>query len=34
LAAILIWNRININSPLHPGDRLIIYPAGSLTDTP
>ncbi len=34
LAAILIWNRININRPLHPGDRLIIYPAGSRTDSP
>jgi len=27
LAAILIWNRVDLNSPLHPGDRLIIYPA-------
>ena len=26
LPAILIWNRININQPIHPGDRLIIYP--------
>jgi membrane-bound lytic murein transglycosylase D len=34
LAAILIWNRINMNSPLHPGDRLIIYPVGSRTDSP
>jgi len=34
LAAILIWNRINMNSPLHPGDRLIITPAGSRTDSP
>ncbi|WP_020678361.1 lytic transglycosylase domain-containing protein [Geopsychrobacter electrodiphilus] len=25
LAAILIWNRIDLNSPLHPGDRLIIH---------
>ncbi len=25
LAAILIWNRIDLNGPLHPGDRLIIY---------
>ncbi len=34
LAAILIWNRIGINSPLHPGDRLVIYPAGSRTGSP
>ncbi len=34
LAAILIWNRINMNSPLHPGDRLIIYPVESRTDSP
>lgn len=25
LAAIIIWNRIDINRPIHPGDRLIIY---------
>jgi hypothetical protein len=29
LAAILIWNRVDLDSPLHPGDRLIINPAGS-----
>jgi len=34
LAAILIWNRINLNSPLHPGDRLIVSPVGSRTDSP
>jgi len=34
LAAILIWNRINLNSPLHPGDRLIIHPVESGTDSP
>ncbi len=34
LAAILIWNRIDLNSPLHPGDRLIINPSGSSTDSP
>ncbi len=34
LAAILIWNRININRPLYPGDRLIIYPDGSRIDNP
>ncbi|MCD6582936.1 MAG: transglycosylase SLT domain-containing protein [Desulfuromusa sp.] len=31
LAAILIWNRIDLNRPLHPGDRLIISPADSRT---
>ena len=34
LAAILIWNRIGLNSPLHPGDRLIIQQAGSRTASP
>ncbi len=34
LAAILIWNRINMKSILHPGDRLIIYPVESRTDNP
>ena len=26
LAALLIWNRIGLNEPIHPGDRLVIYP--------
>jgi membrane-bound lytic murein transglycosylase D len=26
LAALLIWNRIGLNQPIHPGDRLVIYP--------
>lgn len=26
LAAVLIWNRIGLNDPIHPGDRLIINP--------
>ncbi len=34
LAAILIWNRIDLKRPLHPGDRLIIYPLESGTDSP
>ncbi len=34
LAAILIWNRIDINSPIHPGDHLIIQPVGSRIDNP
>ena len=25
LVALIIWNRIDINRPIHPGDRLIIY---------
>ena len=32
LPAILIWNRINVNRPIYPGDRLIIYPNGTRTD--
>jgi hypothetical protein len=27
LAALLIWNRLSLKQPIHPGDRLIIYPA-------
>ncbi len=34
LAALLIWNRIGLNSPLHPGDRLIIHPNEKQTDSP
>jgi len=30
----LIWNRIDMNNLLHPGDRLVIYPNGSRTDSP
>lgn len=26
LPSLFIWNRLNINEPIHPGDRLIIYP--------
>ena len=26
LAAIIIWNRVDLDSPLYPGDRLVIYP--------
>jgi membrane-bound lytic murein transglycosylase D len=25
LAVLIIWNRIDLNDPIHPGDRLIIY---------
>ncbi len=34
LAAILIWNRIDLNDALHPGDRLIIQQAGNPTSSP
>lgn len=34
LAAILIWNRINLNSPLHPGDRLVIHKSEKGTASP
>jgi membrane-bound lytic murein transglycosylase D len=27
LAALLIWNRLDIHAAIHPGDRLVIYPA-------
>jgi LysM repeat protein len=26
LAALLIWNRLNLKRPIYPGDRLLIYP--------
>ncbi len=26
LGAILIWNRLNLSRPIHPGDRLVVYP--------
>ena len=32
LAALLIWNRLNLKQPIHPGDRLIIYPAGDQSE--
>lgn len=25
LPALLIWNRLALNKPIHPGDRLVIY---------
>jgi membrane-bound lytic murein transglycosylase D len=30
LAALIIWNRLDLNKPVHPGDRLIIYPKNKL----
>lgn len=29
LQSILIWNRLNLKSPIHPGDRLVIYPGNT-----
>jgi spore germination protein YaaH len=26
LPALLIWNNLNPNRPIHPGDRLVVYP--------
>ena len=26
LAALIIWNRIDLTQTIHPGDRLVIYP--------
>ena len=34
LAALLIWNRIGLNDPLHPGDRLVIFPGRSEQPAP
>jgi hypothetical protein len=31
LPALLIWNRLDMRHPIHPGDRLIIHPAGEET---
>ncbi len=30
LAALLIWNRLDLRRPIHPGDRLIIYPKNEM----
>jgi membrane-bound lytic murein transglycosylase D len=32
LAALLIWNRIGLNEPIHPGDRIVIYPGKAEKD--
>jgi membrane-bound lytic murein transglycosylase D len=34
LPAILIWNRLDLSRPIHPGDRLIIYPFVENTENP
>ena len=30
LPALLIWNRLDSRKPIHPGDRLVIYPNETL----
>jgi len=32
LAALIIWNRIDLNHPIHPGDRLVVYGEETLSD--
>jgi len=34
LNAILIWNRLDMQKPIHPGDRLIVYPHNGATAGP
>ena len=34
LPSLFIWNRLKINQPIHPGDRLIIYPNNPSTPPP
>lgn len=33
LAALIIWNRVDLDRPIHPGDRLIIYGEEDLPET-
>ncbi len=33
LPALLIWNRLDGRKPIHPGDRLVIYPSDVRADT-
>lgn len=33
LPALMIWNRLDGKKPIHPGDRLVIYPSEARTDT-
>ena len=33
LPALMIWNRLDGKKPIHPGDRLVIYPNEARTDT-
>ena len=32
IASLIIWNRIDLSRPIHPGDRLIIYPKNMPSD--
>jgi hypothetical protein len=32
IASLIIWNRIDLSRPIHPGDRLIIYPKNTPSD--
>ncbi|MBW1864671.1 MAG: LysM peptidoglycan-binding domain-containing protein, partial [Deltaproteobacteria bacterium] len=32
LAALLIWNRIDIQRPIHPGDRLVVHRKNTTTE--
>jgi hypothetical protein len=32
IASLIIWNRIDLSRPIHPGDRLIIYPNNMQSD--
>ena len=32
IASLIIWNRIDLSRPIHPGDRLIIYPKNIQSD--
>ena len=37
LSVLLIWNHLDLRRPIHPGDRLVIYPVetkfGDIKDT-
>jgi LysM repeat protein len=32
LPALLIWNRLDGKKPIHPGDRIVIYPNQTASD--
>jgi hypothetical protein len=33
LPALMIWNRLDGNKPIHPGDRIVIYPNPAESDS-
>ncbi len=33
MPALLIWNRLNAKEPIHPGDRIVIYPSEVIIDS-